>query len=863
MAQPTVRSRRWVAWALLGLAVGTVAALWFGPRYVDWRPFKPDVEALIEKQLGIGMTVKGGMQIDILPQPRITLATVTVDGPGPQGSIRWVRGRLDPSALIVGRLIPQDLTLVEPDLTLPINHGAAAPYAGETAATVENGRLVLQGGPDWLPGTVEAIHGRLSLGGSFGRLFAFDGEARVADEPIGLSLEGRTGGGLTLALAHGPSAADLALEGGPDGTGGWKGRATLVLEEAGFLSTLRADGLARLLGEGQATLDARIAVDSTGILNADLEALESTRLSGSGRVDLLPGSPRSVFLTLDLGTVRWQDGAPGPARLSDDLAHVLARLSEIVVEVDLHAESIATDAGTMRDAALLASLYGGEARISSFSVLLPGETRAEGGGTLVQEGAGWRFDGRASLASTDLRGGLATLFPEAGPALANLRGDRLRDADLSAHLLIAPGRLDVTSLSGSLDGTAIAGAVTLDLETGADIVLQADRINFDRYRLPSPPENVGEAMLPALANLLSRGAETRAALFVDQAIIDGVPVGGLGLDLVRRDGTLAVTAEIGDLSGAAGSVDLTLDPIGNSDGRIELDVPAPDRLLGALGVAPRQAARAAGLGRTALRIDLSGSTAAGVGFALEALGSRGDLRLTGLAVPGPAARVSISDGALNLPDLTLFDLAGDCRRSESGWTCGGLRAALPGLRLEGRADLSDTEGTQALTVTIDAARADLGLFASRARLPLIPEGDVVGSGVLTGSGPDPASAAAALSGTLDLSGTLALSLPPGGGGQIGDLDRLRERLETGFGAGAPLQGTLDIAPEAISSDLVLDGAGMTARADATLRWRTERLSVRLDATEDGQQGDPALTVEATGTLGAPRVTFSGGWLSGR
>lgn len=275
------------AGAILAILVG----LWAGPRFVDWSAAKPGLEAMIADQIGIKVSLQGNLSVDLLPQPRITAAGVVIEGPGASGRLRWLRGRLDPAQLLTGRLVPRDLHIVEADLSLPLaappSDAAMLPAA---AIRIEDSRIVLTGAPDWMPAALTRLDGRIALGGP-GRLLAFDGEARLEGAPVGLSLDlGRTGE-IRLALAHGPSASDLAVQGRADPGGGWRGRATLVLEEAAFLSTLDADAAAQVLGTGPATADFAVDVDSAGRLMLDLESLESTRLArGSGRMVLTAGS---------------------------------------------------------------------------------------------------------------------------------------------------------------------------------------------------------------------------------------------------------------------------------------------------------------------------------------------------------------------------------------------------------------------------------------------------------------------------------------------------------------------------------------------------------------------------------------------
>ncbi|HBM13293.1 MAG TPA: hypothetical protein DD390_11415, partial [Rhodospirillaceae bacterium] len=71
------RIRLWSAGAIM---LTVIASLWVGPRFIDWSPYKADVASLISEQLGVTVVLRGGLQIEILPQPRITAADIAITG---------------------------------------------------------------------------------------------------------------------------------------------------------------------------------------------------------------------------------------------------------------------------------------------------------------------------------------------------------------------------------------------------------------------------------------------------------------------------------------------------------------------------------------------------------------------------------------------------------------------------------------------------------------------------------------------------------------------------------------------------------------------------------------------------------------
>lgn len=863
MKSPKAHPRRWRLKLTIFAIFSVLAALWFGPRLIDWSAMKPEIAAVFSDQFGVDVEIRGGLQIELLPQPRITVGDIRVDGASITGEIRWIRGSLDPGALIIGRIVPRDVEIVEANLTLPIAPSATKTYAEQTAIVVRDMELILTGGPDWMPNHLQKLHGRLTLGGRLGRLFSFDGEARLAGEPVGLSVEGHSGGALILGLAHGPSASDLAIQGAPNAQGGWSGRATLILEEAGFLSTLNADALARLLGEGPATLDAGVQASGDGILSLDIEAIESENLSGSGTVTLVRGNRPALDLSLDMDEIALAQTPMTARALSKDLAGALTDHADIDISLSITARSVKSMIGPVKNAQFSAAAGGGVAVIDQASALLPGDSDLSLFGTLQPIGESWRFEGEAGIAARDARAGLIAVFPDVAPVLDDIPSDRLRRVDLTGRLLATPGVLEVTELSGRIDDTQWGGAISLGPEGAIEALLQGDRLNLDRY---TGENGLNVLTDPILSALKSRPTDQRLSLFFDRLSFDRIPAQDVAVNITLNHGAFSIDVEIGELAEASGSAALTLTDTSIAAASVQLSIPRPDRFAGAFGLGARQAAQLAELGETAVTLDLSVTPDKGIGFALEGLGEGGDFRANGLFVALPSPVVSLTDGALNLGGLTLFNMAGVCGfDGMGGWNCGGLQTSLPGLRLIGDVWLetgNSPQGDLGLHIDLQGAEADLGLFLARTGLPVTPEGDAILSGRLTGRGASLDAALTNLQGRLELAGEAALRVRPGGGGRLGNLDRLRGNLEQTFGTRVPLTGILDVGPTDIRLDLSLDGVGAFAKAKADLARPTRFLTTTIEIAADGTP-DPVLVLTAEGPLNAPGVRLRGPWATGR
>jgi hypothetical protein len=873
--------RRWPVYLAAGALILLVAMLWIAPRFIDWSGAKPGLEAMIARQVGVKATLRGNLGIELLPQPRITAADVVLDGPVASGRLRWLRGRLDPAALLAGRLVPRDLHIVEADLTLPL----ATPPAGgapppEAEIRIEDSRIRLTGAPDWLPAELSRLDGRIALGGP-GRVLGFDGEGRLADAPIGLSLVLQRGGGISLALAHGPSAADLALEGRPaDTPGAWTGRATLVLEEAAFLSTLEADAAGQILGAGPATADFAVRVAGDGTLSLTLEQLESARLvGGTGRAVLTPGSQPSLDIAFDLTRIDASGAGLDPVRLAAAGARLLRQAEDIDISLTLQAGSFVHPAGTWRDLRADGAAGGGILALDRLSVVGPGGADVTLSGTLTPpepeaRGGGWRFLGDGSLKTDDLRAIAAWLPPTgSGEALARLPADRLRRADISGDLRAGPEGMTLGPLSGRLDETRFDATLSHSAVGGWALVGTADSLNLDRY-----DAGAGLAGLPGMLAgwaLDAEGRPMRIALALERVILGGLPGSGVTLLADRAEGVAEADLTLDDFAGSGLRASLYRQGL---DLRLALrgTVPAPDRLAGALGLPARQAAGLARLGALEASADLSLTPDGTVGYAAALSGAGGSAAANGVIRPGPAGRVTLSDAALDWDGISVFDVAGTCARepADGAWQCQGLQAGMPGLTLQGEATLTAAGVPEAapdadpdklerrLTVRLTDARVDAGAFLARTGLPVTLEGTLTGRGTMMGQGAGLSGALAALSGPIALDGALALRLSPGAGGRLAQLGRVRQGVRDAFGAPAPLSGTLTLAPAALDLTGRLEGDGAAANVTARLSRHGGGLSARLEIREAGRS-DPALELEAEGPADAPALTLGGGWLAGR
>ncbi|MFK8250261.1 AsmA family protein [Ancylobacter terrae] len=808
-----------------------VAAAFAAPFLVDWTQWRSAFEAQATRVVGAPVLVRGGIDAELLPTPRLVLRKVLIgsDDVSTGGSVEEVRAALSLGALMRGEVVAEGLTLVEPRLRLVVDAtgrialptGATRPAGFSVASLdVENGTLdVLDRGADRTL-RIDDLDLRGDVGGTSGP-FKLEGEVRVGAHRMtlrsGLGAVGADGAGklrLNLQGLETPLGLDVdgvlrlaagvpAFEGRVSVGGKADPAAVLPLAKSGwsFGGTVKA---------GREAIQADQFTLSFGGSDRPVE------LTGSGR--LATGRDARLDLTLaarqiDLGAAAGMSPTAALNAMGAALAPVITLVP--TAAVTLSADTLLLGGAPTRD---LRAAFGWSAtgwQVSSIEAKLPGRSAlritgatasADGGalaGTLAFESddpvvfAGWAAPGAVSV----LAG-----FP-AGPLKLGARFaaglDRLRLADLD----LALGA--VTRVGGTLTYAYPAAPATGGLEAA----LTAAGLELDPLVEPVRRAFAATSGLPVALAFTGSGIRL-AGLGADKAAfrlsagprglaIDDIDVVGLGGIDVTGSGRLAAP----DAPPAA-QFDLRL------AGNEAAGLPALLRFAGATaaaGVADRLGATLAPLD-LAVKLDTSGRA-----VTLSASGRLG-------ALSGTAE--GSADGAWNTLGGRLgLDIA-DGAALLSRFGIGGLRSGLGVARIE--ATMTPKDGAQALDASLALAGAALrarGTLQPDAQQGVKPQFDVSLEGAdLVRFFPNLAMAVPA-GGTIDaaFAGRFALS------GNSYRIENLSGTL-----AGTRLKGTLSYSPdlaEPWQADLASDrlallrlAALVTGAASGTGAWSDGRFA---------------------------------------
>lgn len=530
---------------LAGLLVLALLAALIGPGFVDWRAYRPQIEARLSEALGVETQVGGAISLRLLPSPRIALETVRIGtGDGTASSVTAERATVELAlaALARGEFRFSEAEIDGATVTLTLDEAGAirlpqrmgkglpaearldrlrisrsaliwrepgkpavaiSPIAAEVSA-------VSFAGPWRFEGEVAGASLRLTTGE-----LEEDGRLRAKAFLTGEDLQLNFDGALVLPAAEGRVGVGLdgAFNLSPGGAVSLSGRVkggSRQLDLAGLTLDL-AGGAARLEGEGQYLPGTGTGSLALRARRLDADALTAALAERQGFERALQGLPGTLDVGLDLDQVIWRgedfSGFALRGRLHDDGlsdASASMRVAGALVgasgklgpggaagRIDLKAEDA-------RRVALVLARAGLDPSLADFIALL-GRIDAEAVGAwstgraaferiLIVGSSGLRVDaageaGPDSIAAKARVNGLALDMLPPGASLSGLLGQR----DIALDLALADVRFR----------NLPPGSAGLDIRREGDI-WRLSRLSVDGF---------GGVSVTGAGSLLAEGGE--------------------------------------------------------------------------------------------------------------------------------------------------------------------------------------------------------------------------------------------------------------------------------------------------------------------------------------------------------------------
>jgi hypothetical protein len=582
-----MRALRTAMAALAVLLALVLAAAWFGPAMLDWGRYRVAIAALAGAALGRPVRIDGTVALRLLPEPVLTASDIAVVQPDGAGTLsaRALRLQVALGPLFAGRVDARDLVLDHPVLRLawpPPAHPPPGPVAAGAASPPAVPRYLppLTDRPRWLASAAARVE---------------DGTLIVGDVTIS---------GISATLVTDPdthalvTAGDARLFGLP-----WRFTARLGTAGADGATTLQAtldgEGRVRDTGgrfSGLIAADGSLAGQISG-RGGDLSQLlpapavpwrAEGRLTASGGLAAadeltleIAGSPARGAVALRVAPMPRLDVALAAGRLDlDAWLPVLLRgtSGQLPIGIDLSAEAASLAGGTLRALRGAFDLGADRVVVRDASAILPGEASLQFSGEVPVSTAGppAPFQGRAAITLPDLRTTLRWLATARVVMPAELPPEVLHSGELEAAVTLSRQSATLADLSGTIDGSVVAGQVVLGFGAQPSLALsmQLDRLGLDRWLAGAPGE--WDA-----AVRLAQGPQTELHVRVGAAAWHGITGEAVALDAVAGGGRLAVQHLDATVQGLHVALSAAISDAGRvSDARLDVTAAHADALAG-------------------------------------------------------------------------------------------------------------------------------------------------------------------------------------------------------------------------------------------------------------------------------------------
>ncbi len=525
-----------------------------GPALIPWNEMRSRVADSLSTLTGRQVIIDGDLGVAFLPTPTLTARDVRiVDHGDVLATVERVDLHIRPLALLRGELRVEKLGLTGAELRgllapdqparWPVTITALGNAAGVESVTLNDGTLLLEH-PGSPPVRLDDLSGDLSAGGPDGP-FQLTAAAAMDNKPLRLTLNAaRRAANGTMPVRTLLSLPDAKAEVRFTGTipAGTDDRAEGDLlaqapDAASLLHLLRhlpgLNGLTPPETGPMLVLRGRLAISPATIAMDGIDLQwGGSRATGSVEFQRQGGKDSAVvlsFTNLDIdgllagtpGSMPWETVEP--------------------LTLDLLADQARWRGDSLRDLRLVGRIDANTLKDADLSATLPGGTDIGLKGALDFTGEQPTLDAALTLNSDSLRDTLAW----AGVPVDKVPLERLRKAGLTGRLTGKPIDFALTDASGSVDTTALSGALTVTRRDrlGIGLRLTLDRLDLDAYR-PADAAPWWQTLAPLLDGV-DISVQAKADLLTQQRL----PAEKLSVDaewtgnaLILRDASTASLA---------------------------------------------------------------------------------------------------------------------------------------------------------------------------------------------------------------------------------------------------------------------------------------------------------------------------------
>lgn len=454
------------------LAIVVLAAAFIAPRFIQWSDYRERMEELASGVLGADVTIRGDIEFNLLPRPRLHFSDIIVGNPAaPAATVKQVDAEFALMDFLRDNYNVTSLVLHGPQIDLAIDEnglfGAGVDVSAAGAgvalahARVDEGVIRLRDGRTGEVFSASAIAGELRLS-SFAGPFQFQGAAVYS----GRRYEVRFNSGTTDGEGNTRISSYLRPA---DGAFSWAAEGMLATGAAprfdGTMTYRQAPPPAQRADEirGDLVFASGIAASTDRVVLSGYtlqldENRAGMRLTGSAGIQL--GSRRDFDAVVSGGVFSLppRDANEAPAELPYEFVRMLSELpvppqAPMPGRVEIDLAEMGLRGFSLRNFRMVASTDGAGWQIEQARATMPGETELRLKGKLDNDDDALGFRGELSVSSARLDA-LAQLWrrPREDNPLFNLPGN------LTGQVLLAGDAL------GLQNGRFTLGGVTHNLE---------------------------------------------------------------------------------------------------------------------------------------------------------------------------------------------------------------------------------------------------------------------------------------------------------------------------------------------------------------------------------------------------------------
>ncbi|WP_161796861.1 AsmA family protein [Devosia soli] len=403
------------------IAIAALAAAFIVPRFIQWGDYRDRMEVLAEGVFGTDVTIRGGIDFALLPEPRLSFTDVVVGPPdAPAATVGGIEARFMLMDFLRDQYNLSALVLKSPSIALALDENGllvsdldlsgAGNGVALDQARIENGEISLTDRRAGKTYDLTDINGDVRLG-SFSGPFQFQGNVVYGGTPIGIRvnsgvLDENGISRLSAFITETNGSTSLTLDGSLTAGLAPKFDGNMVLRQSPPVATEADQIRGNLVLESKVTASTdRIVLNGYTLLPDENRA--GVRLTGAASVQLGARNSFEAVVSGGVFTLPPRDAEEVASQMPYELVRLLGELPApplppIPGEIGVDLAEIGLRGAALRNVRVDATTDGKTWIVSRGGAELPGNTAINLSGTLRNEDGRVGFTGNLEMSTNRL-----------------------------------------------------------------------------------------------------------------------------------------------------------------------------------------------------------------------------------------------------------------------------------------------------------------------------------------------------------------------------------------------------------------------------------------------------------------------------